>query len=75
MKYLLPWFKTCLPAPNINNTWPYNGELPTYKQTCSNNYRDHRVDYMIDEIRNDMQKNGCDIDRITYKQTTSRYSS
>ena len=58
MDLLLPWFETFQPAPTEENPWPFQGQLPTKQEACSNWYNITRVDLMIDEIRSDMQKMG-----------------
>ncbi len=58
---VLPWLEVYQPSPSEDNPWPYKGRLPTKLQTCSVHFRDHRVDYMIDEIMHDMQRMGVTI--------------
>ncbi|KAL7477830.1 hypothetical protein ACHAW6_003622 [Cyclotella cf. meneghiniana] len=56
MKILLPWFEAYQPAPTFENPWPFQGRLPTEEEACSNSYQTIRLDFMIDEIRNDIRK-------------------
>ncbi|KAL3779372.1 hypothetical protein HJC23_005232 [Cyclotella cryptica] len=56
MDSLLPWFEAYQLAPTFENPWPFRGRLPTEIEACSNSYRDVRLDFMIDEIRNDIRK-------------------
>ena len=53
---LFPWFATKQPAPSNDNRWPYKGDLPTEKDVCTNEVRLIRVDLMIDEIMDDIQR-------------------
>ena len=56
MDMLFPWFATYQPAPTEDNPWPYKGRLPNETEACSDWYQYTRVDFMIDAIRDDIQK-------------------
>ena len=56
LQLLLPWFEGRTMAPNSSKQWPFGGTLPTEEEACTDSYPSIRVDKMVYQIRNDIQK-------------------
>lgn len=53
---LLPWFDGLHPAPTRSNPWPYDGDMPTESEACTDRYPLIQVDKMTHAIKKDIQR-------------------